>query len=107
MDSHAAFLRSQGESKEVTDAIFHGDLQGALAAGLEARRGVMLELVRKLTFESYKVVEEDIEKLRQVGYSDEEIAEAVYVTAMFAFFNRVADGFGIPNTGRLNVFEGQ
>ena len=105
MDSHAAFLRSQGESKEVTEAIFNGDLDGAIKAGLEPNRAILLGLVRKLTLESYKVVAEDIEKVRTAGYTDEQIAEAVYVTAMFAFFNRVADGFGIPNTGRLNVFD--
>ena len=29
--------------------------------------------------------------------SDEQIAEAVYITALFAFFNRVADAFGLDN----------
>jgi alkylhydroperoxidase family enzyme len=37
--------------------------------------------------------------LREVGYSDLQIAEAVYVTALFAFFNRVADAFGLQNPG--------
>ena len=49
---------------------------------------------------------EDVQKLRDVGWKEEQIAEAVYDTAMFAFFNRVADAFGIPpqeylSTGRL------
>jgi alkylhydroperoxidase family enzyme len=38
---------------------------------------------------------EDVQKLRDVGWSEEQISEAVYVIAMFAFFNRVADAFGI------------
>jgi alkylhydroperoxidase family enzyme len=37
-----------------------------------------------------------VQKLRDVGWKEEQIAEAVYITAMFAFFNRVADAFGIP-----------
>jgi hypothetical protein len=34
-----------------------------------------------------------------VGWTDQQIAEAVYITALFAFFNRVADAFGLeaPN----------
>jgi alkylhydroperoxidase family enzyme len=36
-----------------------------------------------------------VQKLRDVGWQEEQIAEAVYITAMFAFFNRVADAFGI------------
>jgi len=48
----------------------------------------------------------DVEKLRHAGWSEDQIAEAVYITALFAFFNRVADAFGIPpqnylSTGRL------
>jgi alkylhydroperoxidase family enzyme len=33
--------------------------------------------------------------LRGAGWKEEQIAEAVYITALFAFFNRVADAFGI------------
>ncbi len=39
---------------------------------------------------------EDVQKLRDVGFTEEQISEAVYIIAMFAFFNRVADAFGIP-----------
>jgi len=44
--------------------------------------------------------------LRKAGWKEEQIAEAVYVIAMFAFFNRVADAFGIRSqeylkTGKL------
>jgi len=47
-----------------------------------------------------------VRKLRDVGWKENQIAEVVYVTAMFAFFNRVADAFGVPSqnylvTGRL------
>ena len=89
----------------MTEAIFNGDLETAIQAGLEEKRSTMLGLVRKLTFESYNVVQEDIDVLRRAGYADEEIAEVVYDTAMFAFFNRVADGFGLPNTRRLEMFD--
>jgi alkylhydroperoxidase family enzyme len=40
-----------------------------------------------------------MEGLRQHGWRDEQIAEAVYVTALFAFFNRVADAFGLTSQG--------
>ncbi|HZD32721.1 MAG TPA: hypothetical protein VE779_13800 [Candidatus Angelobacter sp.] len=39
---------------------------------------------------------EDVQKLRDLGWSEDQISEAVYIIAMFAFFNRVADAFGIP-----------
>ena len=40
---------------------------------------------------------EDVQGLRDVGWTDPQIAEAVYITAMFAFFNRVADAFGLDD----------
>ena len=39
---------------------------------------------------------DDVVILRSHGWSEDQIAEAVYIIAMFAFFNRVADAFGIP-----------
>jgi len=36
-----------------------------------------------------------VEKLRAAGWTEDQIAEAVYIIAMFAFFNRVADAFGV------------
>lgn len=40
--------------------------------------------------------DEDVQKLRDAGWTDPQIAEGVYITALFAFFNRVADAFGLP-----------
>jgi len=37
-----------------------------------------------------------VQALRNAGREEEQIAEAVYITALFAFFNRVADAFGAP-----------
>ena len=56
----------------------------------------MLDYVRIITEAAYKSTAEDVQKLRDVGWKEDQIAEAVYITAMFAFFNRVADAFGVP-----------
>ena len=61
----------------------------------------MLDYVELITKAAYKSTPEDVQKLRDSGWSEDQIAEAVYVTAMFAFFNRVADAFGIPSQGYL------
>jgi alkylhydroperoxidase family enzyme len=39
--------------------------------------------------------------LRDAGWKEEQIAEAVYIIALFAFFNRVADAFGVPSQDYL------
>jgi len=42
-----------------------------------------------------------VQELRDTGWSENQIAEAVYITALFAFFNRVADAFGVPSQNYL------
>jgi alkylhydroperoxidase family enzyme len=44
-----------------------------------------------------------VQLLRDHGWTDPQIAEAVYITALFAFFNRVADAFGIPPQNYLEM----
>jgi alkylhydroperoxidase family enzyme len=45
----------------------------------------------------------DVQKLRDAGWNENQIAEAVYIIAMFAFFNRVADAFGVPSQDYLTI----
>jgi len=59
----------------------------------------LLVLVQKVTLHAYKITAQDIEQLRKLDWSEAAIAEAVYVAALFAFFNRVADAFGIVSQG--------
>jgi alkylhydroperoxidase family enzyme len=59
----------------------------------------MLDFVALVTRHAYKTTDEDVERLRQMGWTDPQIAECVYVTALFAFFNRVADAFGLADPG--------
>ena len=63
----------------------------------------MLGYVEVITEAAYKSTAEDVQKLRDAGWSENQIAEAVYVTAMFAFFNRVADAFGVPSQNYLTT----
>jgi alkylhydroperoxidase family enzyme len=73
-------------------AIAAGDLE---RAGLTDAERALLDYVRKVTEAAPCTTPEDVQRLRDAGWSEPQIAEAVYVTAMFAFFNRVADAFGI------------
>jgi alkylhydroperoxidase family enzyme len=62
-----------------------------------------MEYVKLITDAAYRSTHEDVEKLRSAGWKEEQIAEAVYVTALFAFFNRVADAFGVPSQNYLST----
>jgi alkylhydroperoxidase family enzyme len=56
---------------------------------------VLLEFVVLLTREAHRTTAADVARVRAAGWTDPQIAEAVYITALFAFFNRVADAFGL------------
>lgn len=55
-----------------------------------------MEYVELITRSASRSTAEDVQNLRDAGWKEDQIAEAVYIIAMFAFFNRVADAFGIP-----------
>jgi uncharacterized peroxidase-related enzyme len=55
----------------------------------------MLDYAEKLTRTPAGVRREDIEALRQVGFSDADVLHIAEVTAYYAFVNRIADGLGV------------
>jgi uncharacterized peroxidase-related enzyme len=99
VDSHAASLRAQGGSDELLQALFNANLE-VVSLSLKERR--MLDFVGKVTIESHKISPDDINLLKSVGWVQQEIAEAVHITALFACFNRVANAFGLPSQ---NLFD--
>jgi alkylhydroperoxidase family enzyme len=73
-------------------ALRDGDLD---AAGLSPEEHKLLEFVETITRAAYKVTDEQVQGLRDVGWTDEQIAEAAYIAALFSLFVRLADTFGI------------
>lgn len=81
------------------EALGRGDRHAAPITDAER---ALLAMVEKWTFHAYRTTPEDMDGLRAHGYNDGQIAEAVYITALFAFFNRVADAFGLPDPDYFN-----
>lgn len=62
---------------------------------LPAADRALLDFADKLTRTPAAIREPDIARLRDHGFDDPAIAHAVQVTALFAYYNRIADGLGI------------
>jgi alkylhydroperoxidase family enzyme len=60
----------------------------------EAER-LLLAFVDTVTRHAYRVTDNQVEELRTAGWSDEQIAETVYVAGLFNLFVRLADTFDI------------
>ncbi len=57
----------------------------------------MLEFVEKLTLKPSSMQPGDLEDLRRQGFDDEAISDIVQSTALFAYYNRLAEGFGLQS----------
>jgi alkylhydroperoxidase family enzyme len=67
---------------------------------ISAAERLLLEFTGTLTRHAYRITDEQVDGLRGVGFSDEQIAEAVYVGALFNLFVRLADAFDIHPQAR-------
>jgi alkylhydroperoxidase family enzyme len=83
----------QGAAFEgAAEALRNGDLD---AAGVTRQEHLLLGFVGTIAQAAYKVTDEQVRGLRDVGWTDEQIAEAAYVAALFSLFVRLADTFDI------------
>ena len=91
----------QGEEfSETARAIRDGDIDRAPISSAERK---LLALVETLTRHAYRITDEQVQGLRDVGWSDAQIAEAVYVGALFNLFVRLADAFDIHPPARYEI----
>ena len=83
----------QGEQYgETAQALRDGDLDRAPVTPAER---LLLEFVGTLTRHAYRITDEQVQGLRDAGWTDAQIAEAVYDGALFNLFVRLADAFDI------------
>ena len=59
----------------------------------------MLEFAEKLTYAPWSVVEEDLDKLREAGFSEENVVDIVLVASYRNFINRVHIALGLSPDG--------
>ena len=94
LTSHAGFLEKKGQDKKDVDAVALGD--PSKAPGLLPKERALLGYIKKLTQEPWKIRDADVETLRAAGWADAEIYEATFIGSLFAFFNRMANAYGLP-----------
>lgn len=93
-DSHGAMLGVQGGLSEMICSLQRGDLNAQLFTGAEL---ALLKFVEKVNANSSAVIRADVEAAMRAGWTEPQVAEAVHVVALYAAFNRIANGFGLPS----------
>lgn len=93
-DSHAALLGMQGVGTEMVCALQLGDLDTQLFPSAELG---LLRFAGKVNANSSAVTRADVEAAMHAGWTEAQVAEVVHIAALFAAFNRIANGFGLPS----------
>ncbi len=77
------------------DEFVHQIVDDWTRAPLSAKNRRLIEYIEKLTRTPSAMSEQDIERLRDAGWSDRAIHDAVQVASYFNYINRVADALGV------------
>lgn len=91
MESHEKDLRAVVESEKQRQAV----QEDFRTAGLTPREVALLDYAVKLTVHPLDVQPADLDALRQHGFNDEQLVDAVHCIGYFNFINRVLDGLGV------------
>jgi uncharacterized peroxidase-related enzyme len=100
-DSHGFFLTVHGGEKTLAHKIASGDLSGLAKA--EQR---LLRYLGKVNDQSFRTTREDVRQLCELGWREDQVAEAVHVAAMMGLCNRVANAFGLESQNLLSLNNG-
>jgi uncharacterized peroxidase-related enzyme len=91
MLAHAVDLRTWSKNEALADAV-KTDFR---KAPLDAQHISLCEWAEKLTLSPAQCNREDVQRLREAGFSDEQITSAAQIIGFFNHLNRLADGLGI------------
>jgi alkylhydroperoxidase family enzyme len=85
----------QGEQYSQTAQALRDGRPPAEIPGITPAERLLLEFVGTVARHAYRVTDEEVQGLRDAGWTDAQIAEAVYDAALFSLFVRLADAFDI------------
>jgi len=92
VDVHKNIAKMLGLTEEKIEEILNG--VDAITAG-EKEKALLKFCIRAAQKDNYKIVKEDVEALKAMGWSDKEILEAVAITGYFNYINTLSNVFGL------------
>lgn len=98
-DSHGFFFRVHGGSSESLHALLECDLG---AGSLTPEERMLLTFAAAVNRGGEEIRPADVQRMRDHGWSDLQLAETIHLTALFATFNRVVNAFGLPAQALLS-----
>ena len=90
-------LRQESEDADLASHVMHDYTM----ADLDPQTRGMLDFAAQLTRDPSSMRESNVQNLRELGLSDEQILSLVLITCVFNFMTRLADGLGVEFPKRL------
>ncbi len=88
---HQRIAKMLGMTEEQVDQV----LSGIEHMKISDKEKVLYEFCLKCAGkENYKIVQQDVDRLREAGYSDSQILEAVAIVAYFNYINTISNSLG-------------
>jgi len=92
IDVHKSIAKMLGLSEEKIEEILHG----VASMNVDDKEKALLNFCIKASGkENYKILKEEIDSLKQMGWSDVQIVEAVAITGYFNYINTLSNVFGL------------
>jgi alkylhydroperoxidase family enzyme len=66
-------------------------------ASIDDRDKAMFEFIDKMNRESSRLQQQDLDKVKAAGWSDEALYDAITVCALFNFYNKWIDATGVSD----------
>jgi uncharacterized peroxidase-related enzyme len=98
VDAHVLFLDLIGASPEVAAAVREAAVEDI---PVDENVRELLRFVQRIDHEAYKIVDADVDRLREMGWTDDELLEAVWTACLFNAIVRMVNTFGLYRIGQL------
>lgn len=96
VDVHKKIAKMLGMSEGEVERV----LQGVEAMEVpESEKELLKFCIRASRKDNFKIRREDIESIKELGYSDSQIVEAVAITGYFNYINTLSNVFGLGQEG--------
>jgi uncharacterized peroxidase-related enzyme len=100
VDAHVLFLDLMGANPEVAEAVRESSVEDM---PVDENVRELLRFVQRIDHEAYKIVDADVDRLRSIGWNDDELLEAIWTACVFNAIVRLVNTLGLYRLGQVTT----
>jgi len=102
LGSHQAVAAQFGVEESVIEAL----IEDIDSAPIPRKLKPIFKYLKKLTLEPSKIWEGDVDLVKEAGWNEEALHQAILIGCLFNFYNRLLDGHGVKGSAPIYQFAG-